>query len=105
MFSATFPKDAREMARNYMEQKYMRISVGRPGQAHKNIQQVIVYVDQDMKEQATYDYLMKIEPARTLIFCNSKKSVDIVDAFLHTRGLPTTSIHGDRSQHEREDAM
>lgn len=106
MFSATFPKAAREMARAYLSQDYMRIAVGRPGQAHKNIRQVVVYVDQNMKDQATYDFIMKLEKqVRVLIFCNSKKTVDMLDAYLYTRKLPTTSIHGDRSQHEREDSM
>ena len=40
-----------------------------------------------------------------MIFVNSKKAVDFLDDFLYNRGLPTTSIHADRNQREREDAM
>lgn len=105
LFSATFPKGARELARSYMAQDYLRIRVGRPGQSHKNIRQNVVYVDQDNKREALYDLLFASEPARTLIFCNSKPAVDLLDDFLYNRGLPTTSIHGDRNQREREDAM
>ncbi|KAK4608991.1 ATP-dependent RNA helicase DED1 [Fulvia fulva] len=105
LFSATFPKGARELARSYMAQDYLRIRVGRPGQSHKNIRQNVVYVDQDNKREALYDLLFASEPARTLIFCNSKPAVDLLDDFLYNRGLPTTSIHGDRNQREREDAI
>lgn len=105
MFSATFPKAAREMARNFMAADHVRIRVGRAGQAHKNIQQVVLYVDQDKKREAVYDLLFASEPARTLIFCNSKPAVDLLDDYLYNKGLPTTSIHSDRNQREREDAM
>lgn len=105
MFSATFPKGAREMARQYMAGDYFRIRVGRAGQAHKNIRQNIIEVDQNNKREAVYDLLFAMEPARTLIFCNSKPTVDLLDDYLYNRGLPTTSIHADRNQREREDAM
>ena len=105
MFSATFPKSAREMARNYMTQDYVRIRVGRAGQAHKNIRQDVVYVDQDRKRSAVYDLLFQSEPARTIIFCNAQTTVDLLDDFLYNRGMPTTSIHAGRNQREREDAM
>jgi ATP-dependent RNA helicase DDX3X len=44
-------------------------------------------------------------PSRTLIFCNSKRGVDYLDDFLFNLGMPTTSIHSDRTQREREDAL
>nr|POE90087.1 isoform 2 of atp-dependent rna helicase ddx3x [Quercus suber] len=105
MFSATFPKLARNMAREYMAEDYVRITVGRPGQAHKNIRQNVIFVEQDRKREAVHDLLYDCEPARTIIFCNSKAQVDHLDDFLYNRGMPTTSIHADRNQREREDAL
>lgn len=105
MFSATFPKAAREMARQYMAEDHVRVRVGRAGSAHKNIRQAIVYVDQNQKREALMDLLFEMKPERTLIFCNSKITVDIVDDFLYNREMPSTSIHSDRNQREREDAM
>ena len=44
MFSATFPKGARELARDYMAKDHIRIRVGRPGSTTSNIKQrVCVY--------------------------------------------------------------
>lgn len=105
MFSATFPRAARQMARQYMADDYLRIRVGRAGQAHRNIRQEIVFVEQDAKRDALYDLLFQMEPARTIIFCNSKAQVDLLDDFLYNKGLPSTSIHADRNQIEREDAL
>lgn len=105
MFSATFPAQVRNMAREYMAEDYFRVRIGRAGSAHKNIRQNIIYVDQNQKREAVYDLLFQMEPARTIIFCNSRATVDLLDDFLYNRGLPTTSIHSDRNQREREDAM
>jgi ATP-dependent RNA helicase DDX3X len=105
MFSATFPKEARRLAREYMEEDYVRIKVGRVGSTHENIKQTIVYVEESAKNQALFDLLFSGEVARTLIFVNSKFKCDQVDDFLYNKGLPTTSIHSDRTQREREDAL
>lgn len=44
-------------------------------------------------------------PSRTIIFVNNKKAADFLDDFLFNKGLPSTSIHSDRTQREREDAL
>ena len=105
MFSATFPRAARRLAKEYMEADYMRIKVGRVGSTHSNITQTIVYVSEYEKDQALFDLIFSGEPARTLIFVNSKRKCDTVDDFLYNKGLPCTSIHADRTQREREDAL
>lgn len=93
------------MAGEYMAEDFFRVRVGRAGSSHKNIRQNIIYVEQDRKNDAVYDLLFEMEPARTIIFCNSKIAVDKLDDFLYNKGMPTTSIHADRNQREREDAM
>lgn len=89
-----------------MAEDYYRIRLGRGGQAHKNIEQDIIEAAPDNKLEALYDYLFSFEePARTLIFCNSKPAVDTVDDYLYNKGLPSTSIHSGRDQTHREDSM
>lgn len=39
MFSATFPKEARTLAKDYMSPNHIRIRVGRAGSAHMNVTQ------------------------------------------------------------------
>ncbi|KAF2741328.1 putative DEAD/DEAH box RNA helicase [Polyplosphaeria fusca] len=105
MFSATFPKEARRLAREYMDTDYIRIKVGRVGSTHQNITQQVVYVDESEKNQALWDLISSGPPQRTLVFVNTKAKCDIVDDFLFNKGLPSTSIHSDRTQREREDAL
>lgn len=105
MFSATFPKESRALARAYMDEDYVRVRIGRAGSTHRNVTQDIIYVERDLKRKALYDLLFDREPCRTLIFCNSRGAVEAVDDYLFNEGLPTAFMHGDRSQLEREDAM
>jgi ATP-dependent RNA helicase DDX3X len=41
----------------------------------------------------------------TLVFVETKKGADALEAFLGSEHYPVTSIHGDRSQREREEAL
>ena len=39
LFSATFPKDARKLAKTLLSNNHIRVRVGRMGSTHLNIQQ------------------------------------------------------------------
>ncbi|KAA8576125.1 hypothetical protein EYC84_006286 [Monilinia fructicola] len=105
MFSATFPKMAREIAKEHLSHDYVRIRVGRAGSTHSNIKQDIIYVEPSSKYKALKDLLLSTPPARTMIFVNTKRAADEVDDFLFNAHLPCTSIHADRTQREREDSI
>ncbi|KAI9848348.1 MAG: hypothetical protein M1838_000564 [Thelocarpon superellum] len=105
MFSATFPKEARDLARDFMARDHVRIRVGRAGSTTDNIKQRIVYTDDDKKRQALHDLITSAPPTRTIIFVNSKRTADFLDDYLFNLDFPSTSIHADRTQREREDAL
>lgn len=105
MFSATFPKEARKVARAYMAEDSIRVRIGRAGSTHRNVTQDIIFVERNQKKQALYDLLMSRPACRTLVFCNSKGAVEELDDYLYNRKIPTIFMHGDRSQLERQDAM
>lgn len=65
----------------------------------------MIWVDDDKKRDAIADLLLSMPPTRIMVFVNSKKSADFLDDALYNRGLPSTSIHSDRTQREREDSM
>ncbi|KAJ5632818.1 ATP-dependent RNA helicase ded1 [Penicillium lividum] len=105
MFSASFNKECRQLAREYLMKDYIRVRVGRPGSSHLMVEQSVIYCEDSAKKECLYDLMMSRLPCRTLIFVNSKAQVDFVDDYLFNRGMPSTSIHGDRTQREREDAI
>lgn len=58
----------------------------------------------DYSYHHVYSFL-NISAALTLVFVETKKGADMLEEYLHTMGYPVTSIHGDRTQREREDAL
>ncbi|KAM5431690.1 putative RNA helicase [Microsporum canis] len=105
MFSATFNKGCRQVALKYLANDYVRIRIGRVGSTHLNVTQQFVWAEESMKKRCLYDLLMAMPPSRTIVFVNNKTQADFIDDFLFNMGLPSTSIHSDRTQREREDAI
>jgi len=103
MFSATFPKDVRQLATDFLTD-HLFLKVGRVGSTTEMITQVIKYIrDDDKKEELMKD--MKAIPGRTLIFTETKRDTDVLARFLFAQGFAASAIHGDRSQREREAAL
>lgn len=105
LFSATFPKAARDLAKTHLAETHVRLRVGRAGSSHENIKQNIVFVQPFMKKKALYDLLHSLPPTRTMIFVNSKRTADDLDDYLYNQGVPCASMHSDRTQKERESTM
>ncbi|GAA5965051.1 hypothetical protein JCM8115_005699 [Rhodotorula mucilaginosa] len=105
MFSATFPREIQMLARDFLKD-YIFLSVGRVGSTSENITQKIEYVEDEDKRSVLLDILYSIPPGGlTLIFVETKRMADLLEGFLAQNNLPSTSIHGDRSQREREYAL
>ncbi|XP_028413978.1 ATP-dependent RNA helicase DDX3X-like [Dendronephthya gigantea] len=105
MFSATFPKEIQILARDFLS-NYIFLAVGRVGSTSENITQKIVWVDDVDKRSFLLDLLNASGPeSLTLVFVETKKGADALEDFLYREKYPATSIHGDRSQREREDSL
>lgn len=104
MFSATFPTDIQMLARDFLKD-YIFLSVGKVGSTSENITQKVVYVEDDEKSSVLLDILAADENGLTLIFVETKRMADTLSDYLITQNFPATSIHGDRSQQERERAL
>ncbi|EGG15075.1 putative RNA helicase [Cavenderia fasciculata] len=105
MFSATFPKPIQNLASDFLD-NYIFLKVGVIGTT-QNITQRIEYVPDDEKNSTLLDFLETLtkSQALTLIFVETKRLCDSLTVFLNSRGYPTTCIHGDLSQYERESAL
>lgn len=112
MFSATFPKNIQELASDFLS-NYIFLAVGRVGSTSENITQKILWVNEHEKRSYLLDLLSRLREGSpdytpdslTLIFVETKKGADSLEEFLYQNKHPVTSIHGDRSQREREDAL
>ncbi|XP_071387462.1 DEAD-box helicase 3 X-linked a isoform X1 [Centroberyx affinis] len=122
MFSATFPKEIQILARDFLED-YIFLAVGRVGSTSENITQKVVWVEESDKRSFLLDLLNATvipsevqenvaeapeKPGKdslTLVFVETKKGADALEDFLYREGYACTSIHGDRSQRDREEAL
>ncbi|XP_070539354.1 ATP-dependent RNA helicase DDX3X-like isoform X2 [Ptychodera flava] len=105
MFSATFPKEIQMLARDFLD-NYIFLAVGRVGSTSVNITQKVVWVDENDKRSFLLDLLNAAgAESLTLVFVETKKGADALEDYLYREGYRATSIHGDRSQREREDAL
>ena len=104
MFSATFPRDIQMLARDFLKD-YIFLSVGRVGSTSENITQKVEYVEDGDKRSVLLDILHTHAGGLTLIFVETKRMADSLSDFLINQGFPATSIHGDRTQREREKAL
>ena len=51
------------------------------------------------------EYLDQYTGEKSLVFVEQKRNADFLASYLSQSGYPTTSIHGDRLQREREEAL
>ena len=94
------------LARDFLD-NYIFLAVGRVGSTSENITQKVVWVEENEKRSFLLDLLNAAAgpDALTLVFVETKKGADALEDFLIREDYPATSIHGDRSQKEREEAL
>ena len=79
--------------------------VALPKIANESLKAFCEYVEEKKKRTKLVELLLKQPPSRTLIFVETKRGADSLDDYLYHQNFPATSIHGDRTQREREDAL
>ncbi|XP_040309032.1 putative ATP-dependent RNA helicase DDX4 isoform X7 [Herpailurus yagouaroundi] len=105
MFSATFPEEIQKLAGEFLKSDYLFVAVGQVGGACRDVQQTILQVGQYSKREKLVEILRNIGDERTMVFVETKKKADFIATFLCQEKISTTSIHGDREQREREQAL
>lgn len=103
MFSATFPKEIQRLASDFLYD-YIFLAVGRVGSTTDFILQRLERVEEHEKRDFLLNLIDTVS-GLTLIFMQTKRGADELEFFLTRKGYPAISIHGDRSQSEREEAL
>lgn len=105
MFSATWPKEMQILAREYISD-YIQLNIGTTNYAaNNNIQQIVDICEEHEKDEKLMRILTEIasqEMRKTIIFVETKRRADEIMKNVNRRGFNAVSIHGDKSQSERE---
>lgn len=105
MWSATWPKEVRSLAHDYLTDP-IQINIGNQDlSANQNILQIIDVCRDDEKDKKLMTLLEEImgeKDNKTLIFVETKKKSDDLVRRLRRDGWPAMCIHGDKAQQERD---
>jgi len=126
MFSATLPEGVQQITKSYLKSDYISVAVGEVGGACKDVTQTILEVTKFNKKKELVALLNEAGKLKynififciyilliiivddcqgTIVFVEQKRNADFIAVFLSELDFPTTSIHGDREQAERETAL
>ena len=104
LFSATMPQEILDIAGAYQNSAvYIRVT---PKELTVSaIKQAYYRVAKKDKVKALCRLLDYYQPARSLIFCNTKRMVDEIAGQLKDKGYEAEGLHGDLSQNQRDTVM
>lgn len=105
MWSATWPKEVRSLAEEFLTD-YIQINIGSLNlAANHNILQIVDVCEDFEKDQKLMKLLTEISAeneTKTIIFVETKRRVDDITRVINRNGWKAISIHGDKSQQERD---
>ena len=105
LFSATMPQAILDITGTYQKPDSVMVRVVNEELTVSLVKQSYYFVRSQYKEEVTARLLSYYDIHRALIFCNTKKMVDILNQDLKNRGFLAEALHGDMSQHQRDVAM
>ncbi|XP_041859099.1 probable ATP-dependent RNA helicase DDX17 [Melanotaenia boesemani] len=105
MWSATWPKEVRQLAEDFLKE-YVQINIGALElSANHNILQIVDVCMENEKDQKLIQLMEEImaeKENKTIIFVETKKRCDDLTRKMRRDGWPAMCIHGDKSQPERD---
>ncbi len=103
-FSATMPGEIGKLADELLRDP-AKASVAPSATTVATIDQRVLFVESDRKRQLLAELFDDKHMARALIFTRTKRGADRVGKYLEGVGIRADSIHGDKSQGQRERAL
>ncbi|XP_055083189.1 probable ATP-dependent RNA helicase DDX43 [Periophthalmus magnuspinnatus] len=106
MTSATWPSGVRRLAKSYLKNPMM-VYVGTLDLAAVNtVEQNIVILTEEEKKAFLFDFIRNMKPHdKVIIFVGKKIVADDLSSDMCLKGLAVQSLHGDREQCDREEAL
>ncbi len=104
MFSATMPKPILEITKSYMKNP-VQVSIDNKTSAALSIEQFYINVNRGRKNEVLVELFAKLQPQKTIIFCNTKRMVDDLVSKLGQKNIFALGLHGDMRQNERKKVM
>ncbi|MFD2552506.1 DEAD/DEAH box helicase [Bizionia sediminis] len=104
LFSATMPHKVVQLANTVLKNPE-RVAITNSSITAKNISQLIYYVPKRHKIELCLHVLRNNVKGNILIFRRTKFGVDKLESALSKNGYQVATIHGDKSQSDRQEAL
>jgi len=104
LFSATMPREVREIAKNYMSNP-QELTMGERNQGNENIDHQYIVVDERDKYLALKRFVDYTPDIFGVIFCRTKIDTQKIAEHLIKDGYNADALHGDLSQQQRDRVM
>jgi ATP-dependent RNA helicase RhlE len=104
LFSATMPKQMNEIANSYLKNP-IRVEVSPPGKVADKITQAVHFIAKAEKTALLKELLDQHRDERALVFGRTKHGCEKLMKHLVKSGFSAVSIHGNKSQGQRDRAL
>ncbi|NWR52874.1 DDX43 helicase, partial [Regulus satrapa] len=106
MTSATWPDGVRRLAKSYLKNP-MIVYVGTLDLAAVNtVQQKVIVIPEEEKRAFMHSFIKSMKPKdKVIIFVGKKLTADDLASDFGIQGIPVESLHGNREQCDREQAL
>ena len=104
LFSATMPQEIADLASDMLKDPH-RIDIAPAGSTVEAIRQFVYFVDKERKRDLLEYILEKSSVSSVLVFTRTKHGADRLGRQLQKDGIKAASIHGDKSQTARQQAL
>ena len=104
LFSATMPKEVREISKNYMVSPH-EVTMGERNQGNENIEHQYIVIDERSKYLALKRIVDYTPDIFGVIFCRTKIDTQKIAEHLIKDGYNADALHGDLSQLQRDKVM
>ncbi len=104
LFSATMPKQMEELSEAYLTNP-RKVQVSPPGKAADKITQSLHFVEKPGKPAKLIEMLRKHPDTLSLVFSRTKHGAERLMKLLVSEGFDADSIHGNKSQGQRDRAI
>lgn len=105
LFSATMPKEVKSLVEHLMKEDYERVEVTPNSTTVDTIDQSVFFVDRENKRKLLLWVLRDPFLTSAIIFTRTKSGADKVAHELNREHVGARSIHGDKSQLDRQAAL
>ena len=103
-FSATMPTEIGKLAGELLKDP-VQVSVAPQATTVERIDQRVLFIEAQRKRPLLAELFADSNFSRTIVFTRTKRGADRVAKYLNAAGIEAASIHGDKTQGQRERAL